>query len=244
MKPLEKIRTFIEVRLSEKTQKRIIEFSADRNEEFKKEGWKVRWVHPDNVHLTIRFLGDIHAPLVNAVRDALSPLSQLNPFPFAVKGVGAFPSFGSPRVIWVGIADPDERLAQLAARIDDRLASVGFKSEARKFRPHVTIGRVSRRGSTPLADLIGSYDEELFGEEEVREFQFMKSQLGRDRAVHTPLFNVAFRIRRQDQTSRPPPPPSTPPPPPPSTPPPPPRQEPAGGETGGEGEDGGAGGNE
>jgi len=220
MKPLEKIRTFIEVRLSEKTQRKILDFVVARNEEFKKEDWKVRWVHPDNVHLTMRFLGDIDLPLVGMIREKLTALSSLGSFPVAVRGVGAFPSFGSPRVIWVGIDDREGKLTQLAGRIEEKLVDIGFRSEGKKFRPHITIGRVNRRGPKSLADLIGAFEQEEFGHDEVREFVFMKSELYRDHALHTPLWNVQLRARRSEPPPEPPaePPPEPPPEPAPETP--------------------------
>ena len=198
MKPLEKIRTFIEVRLSQATQKTIIDFLAKKKPLFDKGGWKVRWVHPDNVHLTLRFIGDMDAPMVTTVSERLQRLSHTPVFGITVKGLGAFPSFGSPRVIWVGIEDEQENLRSLAEKINDELVALGFKSETRKLRPHVTIGRVARRGSVPLVDLIGDCSEELFGEDEVKECIFMKSVLTSKRAVHTPLFSVTFARRRSE----------------------------------------------
>ncbi|MFH1435173.1 MAG: RNA 2',3'-cyclic phosphodiesterase [Pseudomonadota bacterium] len=201
MKPLNMVRTFIEVRLSQATHRNIIDFLARKKPLFEKGNWIVRWVHPDNVHITLRFIGDMDAPLVSMVKERLQRLSQINAFGITVKGLGAFPSFGSPRVIWVGIEDEKERLGNLAARINDELGGLGFKSETRKFRPHVTIGRVARRGSVPLVDLIGDCSEEPFGEDEVKECIFMKSVLTTERAVHTPLFSVAF-IRRRSEPRR------------------------------------------
>ena len=198
MEPLEKIRTFIEVRLSQATHRKIIDFLAHKKPLFDQGEWKVRWVHPDNVHLTLRFIGDIDEPLVTTIRKRLQHLSHMNAFGITVKGLGAFPSFGSPRVIWVGIEDERERLGNLTEKINDELVGLGFKPETRKFRPHVTIGRVVRRGSVPLVDLIGDCSEELFGQDEVKEFIFMKSVLTSQRAVHTPLFNVAFARRRDE----------------------------------------------
>ena len=199
MKPLEKIRTFIEVRLSQATHRNIIDFLAKKKPLFDKGGWNVRWVHPDNVHLTLRFIGNMDESMVAMVSKQLQRLSHINAFRITVNGLGAFPSFGSPRVIWVGIEDEKERLGNLAARINDELVGLGFKSETRKLRPHITIGRVARRGSVPLVDLIGDCSEELFGEDEVKECVFMKSVLARERAVHTPLFSVTLFRRREER---------------------------------------------
>ena len=79
-----------------------------------------------------------------------------------------------------------------------RAARADAITAGRKFRPHITIGRVVRRGVRPLEDLIGGYGEELFGVDEVREFVFMKSILGREHALHAPLWNVALRQRREE----------------------------------------------
>jgi 2'-5' RNA ligase len=195
---LDKIRTFVEIRLAEKTQKKILDMIVSMNSRFAAEEWKVRWVHPDNVHLTLRFLGDIDSPMVDLIRDHLMPLGQMTPFRMTVKGIGAFPSFGSPRIIWVGIEDSEKKLEVLAEKMEGALEKMGFKPETRKFRPHITIGRVARRGSKPLVDLVGDLGEEFFGEDEVREFVFMKSELTPQRAVHTPLWSIAFKHRRPE----------------------------------------------
>ena len=203
MKPIETMRAFIEVRLSEKTHRRIIEGLAELHPRFEREGWKIRWVHPDNVHLTMRFLGDIQTTLVATLRDGLAPLGSIPSIRVVVKGMGGFPSLDSPRVLWVGLEDPEGKLAALAGRIDRELDGFGIRPDGKPLRPHVTIGRVVQKGGGSAAEIVGPLAGALFGDEEVREFVFMKSVLAREKAIHTPQWSVLLRHRPQPQEPEP-----------------------------------------
>jgi len=101
----------------------------------------VAWTRPDNLHLTLKFLGDAEPTRLEAVAKRMLDLSRGQaPFPMIVAGVGAFPSVARPRVLWVGVAAP--ALAGLAVAVDRACAEEGFPPEARAFHPHVTLGRV------------------------------------------------------------------------------------------------------
>jgi RNA 2',3'-cyclic 3'-phosphodiesterase len=100
----------------------------------------VRWLTPDQQHLTLRFIGEIDNGRLDDVADALA-LVQGWPFEVRLEGLGHFPPRGEPRVLWVGVEkSPD--LKSLKRRIDRALADVGLPPEARKFAPHVTLARI------------------------------------------------------------------------------------------------------
>ncbi len=103
----------------------------------------VRWVRPELMHLTVKFLGERpeedEARVARATRAALAPLP---PFEVTVGGTGAFPNFRRPRVVWLGMHPPTP-LAGLARRLDAALAPLGVTPETRPFRAHVTLGRVA-----------------------------------------------------------------------------------------------------
>ncbi len=106
----------------------------------------VRWVKVANVHLTLRFLGDIASQQVQIIAGAMDRcLATRAPFRLAAGGVGVFPNLQRARVIWVGLDGDTNELSAMQAELESALARIGFKREQRPFRPHLTIGRVRRR---------------------------------------------------------------------------------------------------
>jgi 2'-5' RNA ligase len=104
---------------------------------------KVRWVGPEQMHLTLAFLGDTPDGRVPEVVAAMERAAGgIAPFPFGLAGVGAFPDSRRPRVIWVGVTEPTGALTRLQASLARELAGLGFTPEDRDFHPHITLGRV------------------------------------------------------------------------------------------------------
>jgi 2'-5' RNA ligase len=102
----------------------------------------VRWVAAENVHLTLKFLGEVDEALVPEIEEALAAAAgEARPFALALRGGGCFPNARSPRVIWVGVSEGAEEASRLAAEMERALGPLGFAPEKRRFRPHLTIGR-------------------------------------------------------------------------------------------------------
>jgi RNA 2',3'-cyclic 3'-phosphodiesterase len=113
---------------------------------------RVRWTRPENVHLTLKFLGDVRAESLDGIRVALGEVcAEHAPFDAVLAELGAFPSARRAKILWVGVGAGSERLRSLAADVDDALASLGFEREKRPYVPHLTLGRV--RGRTLNFDL-------------------------------------------------------------------------------------------
>jgi 2'-5' RNA ligase len=113
------------------------------------------WPRAENVHLTLKFLGDIPVERVEvlsqAVRDAAA---SIQPFDLVVKGCGSFPPRGQPRVLWIGIEDATGSLNQLYQTLETECAAVGFAREERPFHPHLTIARLRQpQGARQMAEL-------------------------------------------------------------------------------------------
>lgn len=107
----------------------------------------VRWVPPERYHMTLRFMGDVPAELVEDLVAAAQALEAEKPFRATFGSVGAFPRPASPRVYWVSVkARPLPRLSEL---LDAALRARGFPARKRRFRPHLTLGRARSRGSAP-----------------------------------------------------------------------------------------------
>jgi 2'-5' RNA ligase len=102
-----------------------------------------RWVAPDGIHLTLRFLGDVPAARLPELRQALQHAGQsVAPFELAVAGLGCFPDLSRPRVIWVGVEEPTGALVRLQLAVERELDRLGFRPEGRPFRPHLTLARI------------------------------------------------------------------------------------------------------
>jgi 2'-5' RNA ligase len=141
-------------------------------------GWEVSWTAPRKIHLTWKFLGDVAPDRKGEIVAAARPLCRGRaPIAVGVRGVGAFPPRGAPRVIWVGLADPAGAVAELAAAIEDRMAGIGFPREGRPFHAHVTIGRVRRPGGGRLADVASDLGPSDCGEATIDSVLLFRSDL-------------------------------------------------------------------
>lgn len=145
------IRSFIAIPLPISAQHTIAEW-VEQLKQRQKTG--VRWVHPANLHLTLKFLGDISpAQIPDIQREMQAAAAELCVFTFDLKNIGAFPGLYKPRVIWVGIQAPPA-LKELHHSLDHRLKSLNFPLEERPFSAHLTLGRISRKaGESDIASL-------------------------------------------------------------------------------------------
>ena len=108
-------------------------------------GRHLRWVRPEGIHLTIKFLGDIPAAMVARVLEALPPVAaRFSPIGLSISGLGVFPNPRRPRVLWAGVKGDLEALAALQLAVDEAVGKLGLPMEDRPFSPHLTLGRVRR----------------------------------------------------------------------------------------------------
>jgi 2'-5' RNA ligase len=136
------MRIFIAIDLAASVQAAL----ADLQRALRAESSSARWVAPESIHLTLRFLGEIPPPRVEEVAEAMVGLAW-KPFEVRVHGVGFFPGALSPRVLWAGITASS--LQELAAEVDARMNRMGFEPEQRAFRPHLTLARASETRLEP-----------------------------------------------------------------------------------------------
>jgi 2'-5' RNA ligase len=147
------VRTFIAVELADTVRRR----AAQLAERLAQANTKVKWVAPENMHLTLKFLGDVPVEKTAAVCQAVAEaVREIPAFAAESAGAGAFPSPGRPSTIWLGIGEGTEQLIRLHTAVDRALRPLGFPREGRKYSPHLTIGRVrgGGRGTRELADLL------------------------------------------------------------------------------------------
>lgn len=116
-------------------------------EHFKPFGGKVKWVDPRNIHLTIKFLGETDPELVPDIKKSLDRvIPNFSTISCEINKLGAFPNLNRPRVFWAGLSGQLEILSKLAKHVDLEMHALGFEKESRKFKPHLTLGRVKRDG--------------------------------------------------------------------------------------------------
>lgn len=189
---IKKIRTFIAVPVPVFVQENIGILESD----LKQYRADVKWVPKENIHITLKFLGDVDETRVEElVETTQRTVSGLKPFTLSVKGTGLFPDRRRPRILWVGVDMEVDRLADLAARIDEAAIGLGFEKERRKFSAHITIGRV--RSGNRIQDCVDGMEKRQFngGSFEVREVAVMKSDLLKSGAVYTTLYRIKFNLR-------------------------------------------------
>jgi len=194
----ELIRAFIAIELDDATRRALGSLQSKLKSELGTNA--VRWVAPQNIHLTLKFLGD-----VDAMRDSVPTLERavadacigIAPFVLRLSGVGAFPNVTRPNNIWVGAHGDVEIATTLAKKIEDSYLVLGFPRESREFDPHLTLGRVKReagtRERTEIAQMIATAPTRELGQYRVDHVSLMKSELKPGGSVYSRLFTVKLR---------------------------------------------------
>ncbi len=186
--PLDDIRAFIAIELSPEIRSQLGELI----QKFKTlHITGVRWVAVENIHLTLKFLGNTNSANLSRLSKILQTTAVgHSPFPFQVSGVGAFPNNRKPRVIWVGFQGP-AALNDLFTAIEDAAFQIGIPTEERGFSPHLTLGRV-KNDVTPvelqaLSSALGSLQAGNFGSMTADAFTLFRSDLRPQGPLYTPL---------------------------------------------------------
>jgi len=185
MQNLKVIRTFVAVPIDKEIRQRISEVQ----ERVKKLTRNVKWVEPDNFHVTLKFLGNVPEDQVPQISAALDEVSSKVPaFALSVKGIGAFPKLERARVVWIGIEEGREELIRLAREVEESLSRLRFEKENKPFKAHITIGRVKEgKPADGLAEGIREIDAGDLGRQNVSSVVLMRSELKPDGPVYSPL---------------------------------------------------------
>ena len=148
----------------------------------------VRWVKPEQIHLTLKFLGDTADNRVPELHTAIEQaVTDIEPFDFTTAGTGCFPPRGQVRVVWIGLEEASGVLLTCQQRIDEALADVGVEPEDRPFTPHLTLGRVKfDKTSGRLREAVTVMKVPSVGQS-VESVTLMMSELTPKGAIHTPL---------------------------------------------------------
>lgn len=151
-RPEETLRAFVAFELPDTVLKAV----GDFQEQMRRRGLSARWVLPEKIHLTLKFLGDLPVRDVERVSRCLHTAALgRDPIRLAAKGVGVFPGVRKPRVIWVGLKDPENRLTEFHQTLEACLEGLGFSPDGRPFKGHLTVGRFRKNPLLPaLMDVL------------------------------------------------------------------------------------------
>lgn len=190
----ESVRAFVAVELSEDVRQALaaVQRAVQRHVPS-----GVRWVAPESVHLTLKFLGDVPVARLGAVTEAMRLVAAgCASFDVTLNGVGAFPNGRSPMVVWVGLAGDTAALLKLAKALETALAALGFPPEGRPFSSHLTLGRARDRMTTEerqcLATLLAQPPQVAPAAMRVESISLMRSVLNPSGAQYTRLAEVGL----------------------------------------------------
>ena len=181
-----RIRTFIAVGLDEAVRERAVALQG----RLARTGPSVKWVEPENMHITLLFLGEVDELEVLAVCRAVEKAAKpLPPFAMNLVGLGCFPTPRRPKILWVGVKEGAEELRRLHATLEAPLLEMGcYRREERDYTPHLTLGRLTQEDRAGAwGPVLTKHADWECGETPVREVLVMSSELRREGPVYTVL---------------------------------------------------------
>ncbi|HBO83606.1 MAG: 2'-5' RNA ligase [Deltaproteobacteria bacterium GWC2_42_11] len=182
-------RLFIAIELPDHIIRKLKELQDSLKKEVK---GKISWSKPENIHLTLIFLGDVSEEKVEGIKASIKGACEgINQFILLPEGIGCFPDIKNPRVIWVGIKTENNLLNDIFERLGAGLQDIGFEKESRKFHPHLTLGRIKYfEDRESLKKGIAGVHGIFIGEFEVKSVILFESRLKPEGAVHTKLKEI------------------------------------------------------
>jgi 2'-5' RNA ligase len=195
------LRAFVALILPEE----IVDYLVRIQRSLKSKGVSIGWVRPENLHLTIKFLGDMPESDVPRAADALQKAVDGMPaFELTVQGMGVFPGIKRPRVLWVGLGGAPHLLKQLHGRLEAALEPMGVMPDKRGFTAHLTLGRIRKRIDpnrllTVMVDAGGFAPKSFFAQR----LALFKSDLQPRGAIYTPLSEVVLTAEERMVQNRP-----------------------------------------
>lgn len=186
---MEKIRSFIAIELPGGLKPELVQLQARLKADNQP---RIKWVDPNGIHLTLKFLGNIDPAMIEPITEAITDAAQKIPhFNLDVQQLGAFPSLKRVQVVWLGLGGEIDKLAQLQQLIEANLAHLGFTPEQRSFKPHLTLARVGDNASPDerqrFGELIASTGFETSQRIKVNSIHLIRSQLTREGAIYSQI---------------------------------------------------------
>ena len=181
----ETLRCFIAIELTPPIKDYIKHIQND----LKQSGADVKWVEPQNAHLTLKFLGDVDLKEIGKIQEAIQEIAQGTiPIQTQLTQLGVFPKPSYPRVIWLGLEDKEKRIEELADKIEKAVRKFGIKKEARPFTAHITLGRIkSFKNLKALMQSMKNYPSIEPRPQTIQEIILFKSTPTSTGPIYTPL---------------------------------------------------------
>lgn len=180
----ERWRVFCAIEIPAETKFRVLEY-INRLRAFVPEA-RVSWSRETNIHLTLKFLGEINKNSVANLGSAIArAVEGSGPFPILISGTGVFPHRRDPRILWIGVNDQSGRLEELSIRVESECEQERFPREERRFHPHLTLGRL--RSQKRARELARAHEDLKFAPEEINvtEVLVIRSELSSEGSRYT-----------------------------------------------------------
>jgi RNA 2',3'-cyclic 3'-phosphodiesterase len=191
---MEDIRAFIAIELPEEIKKQLTELET----RLQVKKYPAKWVVPGNIHLTLKFLGDISVDSVPNIREVMEEAVLYSaPFSLGVSGVGVFPNIRRIQIIWAGVNGELDNLIELQKKLDTGLESLGFAPESRPFTAHLTLARMRDEASPVERETAGKIIESIqfdASKFQVEAIHLIKSELKREGPVYTRILSVPLLL--------------------------------------------------
>lgn len=181
------MRTFIAAEIPKEIQEKVGEYISIISDVIH----DVKWVPPQNLHFTVKFLGEVRNSDIRHVKECVSGVtSEFSPFIMGISGIGFFPDQERPKVIWLGADGGEDCLLDLFQDLEQRLETFGFDREAKTFSPHLTIGRVKKFKQVKIPRIFPDFDPITF---ELSNIAVMKSTLTPDGPIYEKLYESELK---------------------------------------------------
>lgn len=196
---MERVRSFVAIELPPEVKSALVALEASLRQD---KYTFVKWVDPESIHLTLKFLGSVTTDIVPRIARVIEKaVSDFPPFNLQIEGLGVFPNWRKPQVVWVGVGGETNDLMRLQKRVEESLELLGFPREDRPYQAHLTLGRL-REGSAPaerldFSNFVRASKVEIRSSFEVRSVSLMKSQLTPTGAVYTRLAEATLSGKRE-----------------------------------------------
>ncbi len=184
------MRTFITIEIPEQIKTAL----ASLQNHLRQAKADINWTKPENLHLTLIFLGEIEeSRLAEIARACSDAATGVRSFTLRLSGSGVFPNVRQPRVLWAGLVGEIEMVARMRAALEESLEQLGFEREEKAFRPHLTIGRIKSNRKTSELVALADYYQLPDLSFDVREIVLMRSELHPAGARYTALARIELK---------------------------------------------------
>lgn len=182
-------RTFISIDVNDE----VLNSLKPIQDDLRDTGADLKLVRPQNIHMTLRFLGDVSKSRLEVIEEAIEGITDFEPFEINLEGLGVFPEPSYIRVVWAGVSKGSDELCEVKESLESNLSSHGFSEDDKDFTPHFTIARVkSGKAKDKLNSIVEETSDEFFGSVFVDSVELRKSELTSEGPVYSTISKFEF----------------------------------------------------